>query len=101
MTAGVSAADTGVPHGHRLIAFADAVAGDDDEQLARARAELLAAIGAAGLVDAAGIVGFFTAIVRVADATGTPLDAKTAADTADFRRALGIDAFAAAKAGLE
>ena len=101
MTGGSAAADTRVPQGHLLIGFAEAVAGGDEGRLARARAALLAAMGAAAVVDAAGVVGFFNAIDRVADATGTPLDAKTLADTESLRRALGIDRFAAAKAALE
>lgn len=88
--------DAGVPHGGLLLAFADAVLGDDDAALARARAALGAAIGPAGLVDAAGIVGNFNAIDRVADATGIPLEADKLAASADFRAALGLDCFAVA-----
>lgn len=62
---------------------------------------MVGAMGAAALVDAAGIAGFFNAIDRVADATGTPLDERTAADTESLRKQLGIDAFAAAKSCLE
>jgi len=62
--------DGGVPHGRLLVEFAEAVLGEDEEALARARAALRAAIGPAGLADAAGVVGLFNAIDRVADATG-------------------------------
>ena len=101
MTAGTSAAETGVRHGRELIEFAEAVAGGDHARLARARATLLAAIGPAAVVDAAGVVSFFSGIVRVADATGAPLDAQMAADTESMRKELGIDAFAVAKARLD
>jgi hypothetical protein len=85
--------DAGVPHGRLLVAFAEAVLGEDEAALARARAALHTAIGPAGLVDAAGVVGLFNAIDRVADATGIPLEAEKAAASADFRAALGVDRF--------
>ena len=93
-----SAADGGgVPHGDRLIEFAEAVLADSDEQLLRARSALRGSLGDAALVDAAAVVGFFNAIDRVADATGIPLDPERVPQTADFRAALGLDAFAQAR----
>jgi hypothetical protein len=88
--------DGGVAHGRLLVEFAEAVLGEDDEALTRARPALRAAIGAAGLADAAGVVGLFNAIDRVADATGIPLEAEKAEASADFRAALGLDRFAVA-----
>jgi hypothetical protein len=97
VTAGAAAAArSGVAHGEALVAFAEGVAGEDDEALARARAGLLAAMGPAALVDAAGVASNFERMVRIADATGIPLDAPVAALTEGMRRELGIDAFAAA-----
>jgi hypothetical protein len=90
---GVARNDGGVPHGRLLVAFAEAVLGGDEEVLARARAALHAAVGPAGLVDAAGVVGLFNAIDRVADATGIPLEAEKLEASADFRAALGVDRF--------
>ena len=89
--------DCGVAHGRLLVAFAEAVLGDDDIALRRARVTLAAALGASGLVDAAGVVGLFDAIDRVADATGIPLEPEKAAASADFRAALDLDRFAAAQ----
>jgi hypothetical protein len=94
VTKGARAGETGIPCGSLLIEFAEAVLGVDDEPLARARAAIAETLGEAALVDAAGIVGFFNAIDRVADATGTPLDAKTAKDTEGLRNQLGINEFA-------
>jgi hypothetical protein len=85
----------GVAHGGTLVAFAEAVLGDDEPALAAARAALADALGNEALVDAAGVVGLFNAIDRVADATGIPLEPEKAAATSDFRAALGIDGFAA------
>jgi len=66
--------DGGVSEGRLLVRFADAVLGEDEIALRRARDALAAGLGSPGLVDAAGVVGLFNAIDRVADATGIPLD---------------------------
>ena len=91
--------DAGVSHGPLLVEFAEAVLGEDDARLARVRETLNAALGPAGLVDAAGVVGLFNAIDRVADATGIPLEAEKAEQSADFRAALGLDRFAVGARG--
>ncbi len=49
------------------------------------------------MVDAAAVVAGFDAITRVADGTGIPLEPAKAEATADWRDALGIDAFWARK----
>jgi hypothetical protein len=84
-----------VPHGDLLIRFAETVLGEGDHALSRARDALAAALGLPGLADAAGVVGLFNAIDRVADATGIPLEPEKAAASADFRAALDLDRFAA------
>jgi len=88
-----------VPHGAVLIRLADAVLGDNDNALRDARRAVLAALGPAGLSDAAGVIGLFNAIDRVADATGIPLEPDKAEDSADFRVALGLDRFAVGNRG--
>jgi hypothetical protein len=93
---GTPEGEGGVPEGEQLVAFAEAVLGEDDAPLARARDALIAALGPPGLVDAAGVVGLFNAIDRVADATGIPLEPEKAAASADFRAALDLDRFAVA-----
>ena len=90
---GAVRSDAGVPHGRLLVEFVEAALGEDEAALARARAALSEAIGPAGLVDAAGVVGLFNAIDRVADATGIPLEAEKAAASTDFRAALGVNRF--------
>jgi hypothetical protein len=82
-----------VPYGRLLVTFAKAVLGADDGALTRAREALAAALGPPGLVDAAGVVGLFNAIDRVADATGIPLEPEKAAASADFRAAFDLDRF--------
>jgi hypothetical protein len=86
-----------VPYGRLLVAFAEAVLGEDDGALARTRGALMAALGPAGLVDAAGVVGLFNAIDRVADATGIPLEPEKAAASSDFRAALDLHRFSVAE----
>ena len=76
------------------MSFADAVLGADDKRLAEIQAEIRRTLGDAALCDAAGIAATFNAIDRVADATGIPIEDVKADSTADFRAALGINAFA-------
>jgi hypothetical protein len=91
---GAAADDAGIPQGQVLVAFAEAVLGEDDKVLARARTKLIDELGAAALVDAAAVVANFNAIDRIADATGIPVDPERLELTADLRAELGINAFA-------
>lgn len=87
--------DGGVPHGEALLRFGEVVTRGSNEADA-ARQALLRAVGPAGFMEAASIVGIFNGLVRTADASGIPLDDGTRNDSADFRRELGLDAFAGA-----
>jgi len=97
VTEGTKAADSGVTHGDELVAFAEAAVGSDPAALATARDALRATAGPAALVDAAGVVGNFQRMVRIADSTGIPLDAPVAALSEDFREDIGLDDFATAE----
>jgi hypothetical protein len=101
LTGGVDGAGSGIPHGDLLVAFAEAVTLSDDRTIAETRNALQAAMGNEAVVDAAGIIGMFNGLDRVADATGAPLEDWKAADTAQMRAAIGIDKFAAVKAEIE
>ena len=72
----------------------DAILGDNNERLARSRAEVRATMGDAALVDAAAIAATFNAIDRIADSTGIPIEDANIDSTAELRNALGINAFA-------
>lgn len=85
--------DGGVPHGRLLVAFAEAILGDDTVRLDEARQALCRTLGDAAMVDSAAVAAGFNAIDRVADGTGIPIDEERLAPTASFRRDLGIDAF--------
>jgi hypothetical protein len=100
VTGGAAAGDTGVVHGDLLIEFAEAVLGNDDDKLARARAAIGERMGATALVDAAAVAGLFNAIDRVADATGTPLEDWKAEQSEDLRDELRINDFANAATAL-
>ncbi len=91
----VGGATGSVPHGGLLMAYAEAA--NRDPEAARALDdEVIAAVGEAGLVDAAVIVAVFNGLVRSADGIGIPLDDTMLAATADARSVLGLDSFAGA-----
>jgi len=91
--------DGGVPHGALLMAFGAAVHGRDDAELARQREEVRRTLGEEALVDACGVAAEFEAVVRIADATGIPLEDAKEAASRDLRADLGIDRFADLKKG--
>ena len=80
-------------HAEALIAFADAVGGDDDAALAAARTRVQHELGAEALVDTAAVASNFERMVRIADATGIPLDAPMEMMSADLREELDLQSF--------
>jgi hypothetical protein len=86
--------DGSVQHGAALAEFAEAIEARDRARLDGSRAALMAALGPAGLVDAAAVAAIFNGLVRVADATGIPLEDDKAEQTAEFRTLLGIGKYA-------
>jgi hypothetical protein len=65
---------SGIEHGDALVAFAEAVVARDGAAIAGTRERLVAAMGAEAMVDAAAVASNFERMVRIADATGIPLD---------------------------
>ncbi len=96
LTEGAKAADSGVAHGEELTAFAEAAVRGDPAELATARDTLRDVAGAAALVDAAGVVGNFQRMVRIADGAGISLDTSVGMLSEDFREELGLDQFESA-----
>ena len=88
---------TGVPHGDALVRFVNATLTGTDEDLAAARTALVDAVGEAGMHDAAGVIGNFTLMNRVADGTGLPLDAPLELASRGLRDAIGVNAYSAAE----
>ena len=91
-----AAGKSGIAHAEALIALADAQVGDDDAALSVARSRLLAEVGPAAFVDATAVVANFERMVRIADATGTPLDAPIAMLATGLRGELDLDRFGSA-----
>ena len=89
-----AAGDGNIPHGGILTAFAEAVLGDDEARLVDARRRVREAEGDAGFVDASAVIANYSALDRVADATGIPLEEAKEANTVDLRAELGINDFA-------
>ena len=88
---------SGIAHAGALVDFAEAVLGMNDVRLLQARQNVERILGNAGLVDCAAVVAIFNAVVRIADATGIPLEAYKIDSTADLRAKLGIDGYPSAK----
>ena len=95
------AAKSGVAYAAELVAFADAVVGDDDTALSGARERVRQALGPEGLVDAAAVAANFQRMVRVADSTGIPLDTPVSAMTGDIRKDLDLASFGSARNSQE
>ena len=89
----VGGADAGVPHAAALVELAEAMLGDDAARQARAHSAIHGTLGAAALVDAAALVASFSAVVKIADATGIPLEAAKEEATRDLRAQLGLERF--------
>ena len=91
-----TSASSGVAAGDLLLAYADATLGGDPTAIARARDAVRARLGDAATVDAAGVIGNFQRMVRIADGCGIPLDAPAAFFSAETVVELGIDRFPSA-----
>lgn len=88
-------ADSGVPQGSLLTAFAEAAVRQTDA-LPGLRERIASELGGQELVDAAGVVANFQRMVRIADGCGIPLDEFTKDATDDVRDELGIHEYASA-----
>ena len=80
-----------VAHASVLLNFADAAVADDASALAIASDALCEELGEEALVDSAALVAIFSAVVKIADATGIPLEEYKAKETRALRTELGID----------
>jgi hypothetical protein len=88
-----AAASSGVDHADVLVGFAEAIVGEDDVALERARAGVLERLGPEALVDAAAVASNFERMVRIADSTGIPLDGPLEVMSADLRDELDLGRF--------
>ena len=93
-------AAVGIEFGLQLMRFAESVAMRSPDLPARRR-ELLEAAGPTALVDAAGVAANFQRMVRIAEATGIPVDNMQAELGRNVRAELGIDRFPSARNSLD
>ena len=80
----------GLEHGDALLRFASACGGRDDEELAAARAALVAETDQAFMVDAAAVAANFEMMTRLADGTGAALPEERIQRSAEAIEAMGI-----------
>jgi len=97
ITDAASAEDSSVPGAGALIGLVEASFSSNAEDGVAARERVRRELGSEGLVDAAGVIGNFERMVRIADGTGIPLDAPVNVATEAFRGELGIDAYGSAE----
>jgi hypothetical protein len=93
LTDHAAAATSGVEHGTLLLAFAEAMVGEDEDALTHARHAVMEIMSPAAMVDAAGVASNFERMVRIADATGISLDARMQALSQEVRDALHLELF--------
>lgn len=86
-----------VPHSEALLRFVDTFLGDDAEAFAAARNSLAVEMGAAAMVDTAGVASNFQRMDRIADGIGIPSDDPMALMQQEFVDQLGLDRFASAR----
>ena len=91
---GEATGETGVEHGGELVRFVEAVLGTDEAELASARRALRAVLRPEAFVDACAVIGAFSVVDRIADATGIPLDGEMRELSAEVRAQLDLARFA-------
>lgn len=89
----------GVEHGDVLLAYSEAVFGEDEQALAAARHAVREVLGDAGLVDAAAVASNFQRMVRIADGSGITLG-NMADFSAEVRAELDLERFVRDKSNL-
>ena len=87
--------DSGVDSGGLLSEFAEALV-TRAESLPRLRDRIVAELGEASLIEAAGTAANFQRMVRIADGIGIPIDKGMAERSDDVRAQLGLEAFGSA-----
>ena len=85
--------DGGVEHGALLSRLCEAIFNEDQDQLASVKDKLLDAAGVDVLIVAVAVSANFYMKTRIADSTGTPLDAGTVEPSAEIRELVGVNSF--------
>lgn len=76
-----------------LVALVDGVLREDMAALRKARTAVRRDLGDAAFVDACAAIASFNAVVKLADATGIPIEDWKVERTRDIRSMLAIDAY--------
>jgi hypothetical protein len=87
---------SGIAHAAVLSAFAEAAVRGSEEDLRQARTAVISAMGHPAMIDAAGVIGNFQRMNRIADGIGLELDAPMRALTTDVGATLGLRNFSSA-----
>jgi hypothetical protein len=93
LTDATAAATSGVAHAEALVELAEAMVGEDDAALAKARGRVLEELGPEALVDAVAVASNFERMVRIADSTGIPVDGPVEVMSQDLRAELELERF--------
>ena len=88
---------SGVPGDTVLLEFAEAVFAGDPASIAGSREAVSGELGESAMIDAAAVIANFHRMVRIADATGIPLDGPLALITEDLRDEIGVSRFTSAE----
>jgi hypothetical protein len=88
---------SGIDNARALIAFVEAFIERDDRALAQARTVLVGEMGTDAMIDAAAVAANFQRMVRIADATGIPVDEQMSKMTRDIQEQLELRRFASAR----
>ena len=92
-----SAEESTLPGAGALVGLVEASFSSNVEDGVAARKRVRDELGSAALVDAAGVIGNFERMVRIADGTGIPLDTPVNVATEAVRGELGINAYGSAE----
>ncbi len=82
-----------VPHGRALMALVEAVCADNEGAKVSARRAVRDALGDAAFVDACATIASFSAVVKIADGSGIPLEDYKEEATREMRDELAINQF--------
>jgi hypothetical protein len=86
-----------VPHGDKLMAYAEAIVGTDRAALDDARAAIADALGDVAVAGAAAVAANFTKNDRVANGIGIAIDEMVMKITEDIRAELGLNDYKSAE----
>ena len=93
--------ESGIEHAAELLAFADALLGNDIETLERARQSVIERMGNTALVSAATTAAMFSLVDRAANGVGIFVEPMVLEPSTDFREAFGLNNFPSAANTLQ